>query len=606
MKKHHLTLRYFLTLVIVFFTLQTFLISQGKKSRPAAARKVAGVEWLDSAKWYNIVIDRFRNGEKRNDPRNYDIFGAYPPGRVNNWAPKGFTEQWYRREMWTQYLEPLDFYRLSYLRRFGGDLQGILDKLTYLQEMGVNTILLSPINESPSSTKQDARLFHHLDVTFGNDAAADRNTARAENRNNPNQILPSLGDSTMLTVIEEAGRYNIRVVLTLPWRYVNSRFWAWQDVIEKQEKSKFVDWFDIKQFDNPKTTGTFEFSYESYPATPGSIMLKTINGNYCKSLKEHLFLIAKRHLDFNGDGKTNDGVDGFALDDIDLMPSGFVAELRALVKSINPNACVIGLPSQPKNNAVFIDEESVVKSKIVDRVASAQWFKAFRSFLKDTTTVTSMSVVKSLRDLVNNSISITGGIGLSRPISSLAWSGEYLQNESPKVDSSYPYRPAQKIDIARMKLVLSVQTFLKQAPLIFYGDEVGSFGGYYQEELKPMLWDELSYEEHSFSPSHQVVDTMKVAVSKPLLNWFQKSWFIRDSIQGMKTLDFPATGNDNILALRRSDGKTSWWLVINRSSQQQVCEILEFKNPSIEMGEADVSGKTVVIKPLSSCVFVER
>ena len=55
------------------------------------------------------------------------------------------------------------------VRRYGGDLQGIINKLDYLKQLGINAIYLNPIFESPSLHKYDATMYHHVDNNFGPD-----------------------------------------------------------------------------------------------------------------------------------------------------------------------------------------------------------------------------------------------------------------------------------------------------------------------------------------------------------------------------------------------------------------------------------------------------
>jgi cyclomaltodextrinase / maltogenic alpha-amylase / neopullulanase len=61
-------------------------------------------------------------------------------------------------------------------RRYGGDLEGILEKLDYLQEFGINAIYLNPVFEAPSLHKYDAATYHHVDPYFGPDPAGDKKT----------------------------------------------------------------------------------------------------------------------------------------------------------------------------------------------------------------------------------------------------------------------------------------------------------------------------------------------------------------------------------------------------------------------------------------------
>ena len=64
-------------------------------------------------------------------------------------------------------------------RRYGGDLQGVIDRLDYLQQLGVTALFLNPINDAPSLHKYDARSYAHIDRNFGPDPRGDEALAGA-------------------------------------------------------------------------------------------------------------------------------------------------------------------------------------------------------------------------------------------------------------------------------------------------------------------------------------------------------------------------------------------------------------------------------------------
>ncbi len=95
--------------------------------------------WAQEAVWYQIFVERFRNGDPTNDPTIRDIHGAWPHIIPEGWAPTPWTHQWYQPDSWAR-RAGLDLYTNIQARRYGGDLQGILDKLDYLQELGVTAL----------------------------------------------------------------------------------------------------------------------------------------------------------------------------------------------------------------------------------------------------------------------------------------------------------------------------------------------------------------------------------------------------------------------------------------------------------------------------------
>ncbi len=132
--------------------------------------------------WYQIFVERFANGDKTNDsqPANFaDSFNV-----PANWQLTPWTHDWYAPGAWAQAAGLKHNDNLS-LRRYGGDLQGVFDKLDYLQQLGVTALYLNPINDAPSLHKYDARSYHHIDVNFGPDPVGDQKIIAQKNPADP-------------------------------------------------------------------------------------------------------------------------------------------------------------------------------------------------------------------------------------------------------------------------------------------------------------------------------------------------------------------------------------------------------------------------------------
>ncbi|MBM2846927.1 MAG: alpha-glucosidase, partial [Bacteroidetes bacterium] len=114
-------------------------------------------EWAKQAIWYQIFPERFRNGDPGNDPTVNDIRGAWPHEEPVEWHVSSWAGDWYKLQTWE--LEGgKGFYYRAQQRRYGGDLQGVLDKLDYLDSLGITAIYLNPLFESPSLHKYDATM----------------------------------------------------------------------------------------------------------------------------------------------------------------------------------------------------------------------------------------------------------------------------------------------------------------------------------------------------------------------------------------------------------------------------------------------------------------
>jgi glycosidase len=140
------------------------------QSAPAFETKPDPKAWQASAIWYQIFPERFRNGDPSNDPVR-DSLGA-KQWTPESWQPRAWTSDWYARDAWEQ-AKSEDFYWTVAERRYGGDIQGIIDKLDYLRDLGVNAIYLNPVFWSGSHHKYDTFSFHHVDPWFGPDPEGD-------------------------------------------------------------------------------------------------------------------------------------------------------------------------------------------------------------------------------------------------------------------------------------------------------------------------------------------------------------------------------------------------------------------------------------------------
>jgi glycosidase len=97
-------------------------------------------KWSKEAIWYQIFVERFRNGDTTNDPTPADMKGSYPGQLPSNWKITPWGHDWYAHEPWLDSVKANDFHSKIQARRYGGDLQGVLDKLDYISALGINAI----------------------------------------------------------------------------------------------------------------------------------------------------------------------------------------------------------------------------------------------------------------------------------------------------------------------------------------------------------------------------------------------------------------------------------------------------------------------------------
>ena len=224
--------------------------------------------WVHEAIFYQIFVERFKNGNVENSPGNLSDWEDVP-------KPKSF---------------------------YGGDLQGIINNLDYLSDLGINGIYLTPIFQAPSNHKYDIVNYYEIDPYFGDKKA-------------------------FKELVEKAHAKKIKIVLDAVFNHCSDLFPPFLDVVEKGMNSEYYDWFFIDDDIVEKNPPNYRmFSYVSHMPK-----LNTAN----PKLKEYL-LSSVRYWTKEFD------IDGWRLDVSDEIDHKFWREFRNVVKEINEETIIIG------------------------------------------------------------------------------------------------------------------------------------------------------------------------------------------------------------------------------------------------------------------------
>jgi glycosidase len=210
-------------------------------------------QWAKEAIWYQIFVERFRNGDSTNDPTPADMSGSFPDKIPADWKITPWGHDWYSHEAWLDKVGANGFYSKIQARRYGGDLQGVLDKMDYIQSLGVTAIYFNPLNDSPSLHKYDARNYTHIDRNFGPDPKGDAAIINSEVHDDPSTWKLTSADRLFLKVVNEFHKRGIRVIMDYSWNHTGKTFWALEDIRKNGKDSKYADWYTVTQFDDPST-----------------------------------------------------------------------------------------------------------------------------------------------------------------------------------------------------------------------------------------------------------------------------------------------------------------------------------------------------------------
>ena len=475
--------------------------------------------WSGDAIWYQIFVERFRNGDPSNDPTAHDIVGVTDEPPPEGWQPTPWARDWYRQEPWAA-ATGKDFYGTVQFRRYGGDLQGVLDRLDYLQALGVTAIYLNPVNDAPSLHKYDARNYHHMDRNFGPDPRGDERRTAAEDPADPSTWGWTAADRLFLELVREVHRRNMRVIVDYSWNHTGITFWAWRDLLERQRASPYADWYAVEAFDDPATPDTNEFRYRGWVGVPWLPEWKkvgrpdgrthgAIDGTLVPGVRQLVFDVTRRWLDPNGDGDPSDGVDGFRLDVAEMVPLGFWREYRRFVRSINPEAYLVGEVWWESWPDRMYDPAPWLQGDVFDAVMNYRWFAPTRSFFSGAPPALGPSAYAASLDSLAVGVrpahlkammNLTASHDTPRFGTSIYNPGRYKYHANPREDPNYRIdRPDARTRAIQEQILVQQFTYVG-APHIWNGDEVGMWGADDPDDRKPLVWADLEYEDETTHP----------------------------------------------------------------------------------------------------------
>jgi glycosidase len=574
--------------------------------------------WAKEAIWYQIFVERFRNGDPSNDPTPADMKGSFPDKIPANWEITPWGHDWYAHEPWLDSVKANGFYSKIQARRYGGDLQGVLDKIDYIESLGVNAIYFNPLNDSPSLHKYDARNYAHIDRNFGPDPKGDAAIMDSEVHDDPSTWKWTAADMLFLKVVKEFHRRGIRVIMDYSWNHTGKSFWALNDIRKNGEKSKYADWYTITKYIDHSIPGD-ELKYAGWGGNnpympvfrkdivPPDRKVMPFEGNFhSETLKQHIFDVTKRWLDPDKDGNPSDGVDGFRLDVAGEIPMGFWREYRKVVRSVNPEAYLIGEIWWLEWPDKLFDPNIYLEGDQYDAIMNYRWFRVARGFFGQAEPVLSPTgFVKEInrinKGITNDHLQAMMNVASTHDSPRLSTS---LYNKTmdkyrskPCDDPDYKInRPDQNTRREQILILIHQFTYLG-APQIWNGEEMGMWGADDPDCRKPVVWDDINYEDEraAYDPlKSRPVDVVRTDTL--LRSFYIKLCRIRRENPVLTYGDLSFTIADDkkmTLAYSRKMGKEEIVVAFNRSDS-----IRTLKIPVAEDGdfEALLSGGKIIFK----------
>jgi len=251
-------------------------------------------QWAKSVVWYQIFPERFRNGDPGNDPKMADIVGADPVDPPKVWRIHPWGSDWYELQDYEMKNGEPELWKHLLRRRYGGDLQGIIDKLDYLQELGISALYLNPVFDSPSLHKYDGASYHHIDPNFGPDPQGDRQLMAAENPIDPQTWVWTKADELALKLIKQVHERGMRIIFDGVFNHMGINSFAFQDLLKNQQDSPYKNWFNIKAWADPAQG--IKFDYEGWFGVKSLPEFKEDENGIVTGPRDYIFSATERWL----------------------------------------------------------------------------------------------------------------------------------------------------------------------------------------------------------------------------------------------------------------------------------------------------------------------
>lgn len=319
--------------------------------------------------------------------------------------------------------------------KFGGNLEGIRQKLEYLKELGITGIYLNPIMEAESNHKYDTTDYLKIDPSFGDSA-------------------------TMKALCSEAHEKGISIMVDAVFNHCGRNFVPWRDVLENGKASRYRDWFMIENWDElSKRADTRDRRFYSFAFADNMPKLNTNNEEvilyFCKVCEEWI-------REFN--------IDGIRFDVGNEVSHRFLKRIREHLKRIKPDIYLLGEIWHDASQWLMGDEyDSVMNYPLlsgihdffIDKTMRKDEFEYMINRCYTMYTQQNNDVIFNLLDSHDT---------------------ERLMNRFHDLDKFYQQ--------------LAILFTLPGSPCIYYGTEIAMEGAHDPDCRRCMPWDEIESREN--------------------------------------------------------------------------------------------------------------
>lgn len=515
-------------------------------------------DWAKGAVMYQIMVDRFANGDPSNDVVSEEY--AY----INSGVCK--VEDWYKTpaEDGTR-----EFY--------GGDLQGVIDHLDYLKDLGVEVIYFNPLFVSPSNHKYDTQDYDYIDPHIGkiiNDGGekleyGEGSNERAElyiKRTTDKENLKA-SNELFIELVDKAHKKGIKVVIDGVFNHCGS-FNKWLD---REKIYSKVSRYKAGAFESKESpyVSFFKFTEDKWPDNYcyegwwGFDTLPKLNYEESPALCEYILNIGKKWVSppYNADGWRLDVAAD--LGHSEEFNHKFWKRFRKAVKKANPEAIIIAEHYGDASKWLRGDEwDSVMNyDAFMDPVS---WFLTGVDKHSDNTNFelkgNAKAFVKAMDENLSNMQSESQFVAMNE-LSNHDHS-RFLTRTNGKtgrIATAGPDAASWDIDYGIFKQGVIMQMTLPGAPTVYYGDEAGLVGWTDPDNRRTYPWGKENIE---------LIEFYKKAIK------FHKKY---DELKNGSYINL--VYEDDLLAYGRFDDKNAIVVAVNTSDDHR-----EFNIPVWKMG----------------------
>jgi len=585
-------------------------------------------QWAREAIWYQILVERFRNGNSNVQPTRETCANALIDPIPEDWTLTRWGHNWYAQESWAK-KTGLDFYRTIQMRRYGGDLAGVEEKIPYLKDLGINAIYFNPLNDAPSLHKYDARYYHHIDITFGDDIEGDLKLIASEDFNNPDTWKWTSADKKFIQLVDKLHKEGIRVILDFSWNHTGNNFWAFTDIKKNLENSHFKDWYECDIVKDAKS-GKSSLHYDGWVGNKNLPEWKKLctseresghpyEGNLHTEVKNHIFAVCKRWIDPKGNGDVSYGIDGMRLDVAEHVPMGFWRDFRKYVRSIRHDFYLIGENWWTQWPDILMDPAPWVQGDVFDAVMNYRWYKLARGYFAQPIDKQDIYQFKQKIDTIlatfpdytlQSMMNLAASHDSPRLLQSFANLNKYKYSCKPQEDPYYKTNIPNETTYHRVKLFILFQFTSVGAPHIWNGDEMGMTGADDPDCRKPLVWPDIIFESESPCVFSKFEYNEVPKFDKDMYEFYKAAIKLRKTSTAFSLgkFDFDTFGDDkNVLSYYRILDETCFLVLINNNPSETMLKLpIEHKAYKLVFSyryESEEVGKLIKMLSFSAVVL---